>query len=122
MAKVDDVTPDVEDPHEQQVNLRAEADIARLLGSVRKLSRQRRETLDAPTGVPQREALDALAGLYADGRLGAERYLYVMNAVKGAPVGASHAALAIMVRDNLTPRHYDALTAAARAVSASLPT
>jgi hypothetical protein len=121
MATTADVTVMVESPTEREANLRAEADVARLLVSVKKLSRHKREQMDQPTSPPAREALDALAMLYAEGRMGAARYLYAMTATRDAPVGANHAALALLMREHLPTVHYDALTASAKRAGAVLP-
>ena len=121
IAVASEVAAQPETVEEQHANLATEADIARLLVSVRKLSRQRRADLDASTGPQQRAALDALAGLYADGRLGVDQYAYVMRSTQEAPLGANHAALAITARAHLSAEHYGTLTAAARRAGAVLP-
>lgn len=120
MAKLSEVTSLPETPEQRQRNLSLEADVARLLASVKKLSRQRREDMGRPTN-GAREALDALAMLHAEGRLDLERYVYAMRSTEDAPLAANHAALALAMRHALDVRHYTALTDAARRAGAVLP-
>lgn len=121
MAAPDEVKPLPEDADARQVNIAAEVDVANLLVSVRGLSRYRKDELSTPTGSAEREALDAVAMLYASGRLPMERYVYAMRASERAPLAAQHAALSILARPHLTSEHYDVLTARARRAGAVLP-
>lgn len=121
LAKPENVTVQIETPEERETNLGAETAIARMLTSVKALSRQRREDLDRDTGDAERHALDALALLYASGRMQAEQYVQVMTATRNAPLRANHAALAIIVRDRLSAEHYETLTAGVRRAGGILP-
>ncbi|SDH37402.1 hypothetical protein [Microbacterium sp. 77mftsu3.1] len=121
MATADEVEHLPEDAAAREVNIAAEANVARLLISVRGLSRYRKDDLDAPTGRGEREALDALATLYVSGQLPMERYVYAMRASERAPLAAQHAALSILARPHLTTEHYDALTERVRRAGGVLP-
>lgn len=121
IAMVSDVTVHPETPEEQESNLREEANIARLLGSVKALSRQRREELDRDAGPDRQDALGDLSRKFYDGTVSLERYVYAMRSTEGAPLAANHAALAIVMRRHLSAEQYEALTAPARRAGATLP-
>lgn len=121
IATASEVTEVPETLEERESNLAGEASVARLLASVKALSRQRREELDRAADPHCQEVLALLHRTFYDGQVDVERYVYAMRSTDGAPLGAFHAALGIVMRSQLTPRQYQALTGPARRVGAVLP-
>ena len=121
IATASEVTEVPETPEEREANLAGEVGIARLLASVKGLSRQRREELDRAADPQCQEVLAHLHRTFYDGQVDVERYAYAMRSTDGAPLGAHHAAIGIAMRSQLSRAQYEALTGTARRAGAVVP-